>query len=58
MIAPADVESFDDARIAVLSLETGGNTKVVLEGGASPRYSPSGHLVYARGGSLWPFLSI
>jgi len=47
----ADLETFDDAPIAVLSLETG-EYEVVLEGGASPRYSPSGHLVYTRGGSL------
>ena len=31
--------------IAVLSLETG-EQRVVLEGGANPRYSSSGHLVY------------
>ena len=51
MIAPANIESYDDARIAVLSLETG-EYEVVLEGGENPRYSASGHLVYARGGSL------
>src|SRR3990172_2681761 len=29
-----------------------GGYRVVLEGGASARYSPTGHLVYARSGSL------
>jgi serine/threonine-protein kinase len=29
-----------------------GEYKVVLEGGADARYSPTGHLVYARGGTL------
>jgi eukaryotic-like serine/threonine-protein kinase len=34
-----------------LSLETG-QKKILIEGGMCPRYSPTGHLVYARGGSL------
>jgi serine/threonine-protein kinase len=46
-----DLGSFNDAQIAVLSLETG-KKKVLVEGGMCPRYSPSGHLVYARAGSL------
>ena len=46
-----DLESVDDAAIAVASLETG-DYRVVLEGGTNPRYSPSGHLLYARAGSL------
>jgi serine/threonine-protein kinase len=44
-------ESFDDAHIAALSIRTG-QTKVLVEGGTQPRYSPSGHLVYARSGAL------
>jgi Tol biopolymer transport system component len=50
-ISNEDTESYDNGRIAVLSLETG-EKKIVLEGGSSARYSPSGHLVYARGGKL------
>lgn len=44
--------SFDDAKIAVLSLETG-RWRVVLEGGTCARYAPSGHLVFGRAGSLY-----
>ena len=43
--------SFDDARIAVQSLETG-ERRTLLEGGTYARYVPSGHLVYARAGGL------
>ncbi len=50
-MAMADTESWGEASIAVLSLETG-EYRVVLEGGRFARYSPSGHLVYARGGGL------
>jgi serine/threonine-protein kinase len=44
--------SFDDAAIAVLSLETR-KYEVVLEGGSCARYIPSGHLVLARNGALY-----
>jgi serine/threonine-protein kinase len=50
-ISTEDTESYDNGRIAVLSLETG-EKKIVLDGGSSARYSPSGHLVYAREGKL------
>jgi len=43
--------SFDDARIGVLSLETG-ERRVLVEGGTYPRYVSSGHVVYARAGGL------
>jgi serine/threonine-protein kinase len=46
-VGTADTETFDDAHIAVLNLETG-QTKTLVEGGTHPRYSPSGHLLYAR----------
>jgi serine/threonine-protein kinase len=46
-----DMETFDDAHIAVQSLETG-ERKTLIEGGTCARYSPSGHIVYARGGTL------
>lgn len=44
--------SWDDARIAVLNLRTG-KIRVLLEGGWSPRYVPTGHLVFTRRGSLF-----
>ena len=47
-----DMESFDDASIAVLSLETG-EVRILFEGGSSARYSSTGHLVYARAGALF-----
>jgi eukaryotic-like serine/threonine-protein kinase len=50
-IGMADTYSYDDANIAVLSLATG-EKKILIEGGSSARYSPSGHLIYARGGKL------
>jgi serine/threonine protein kinase len=50
-IGTADIETFDDARIAVLSLETGAQ-KVLIEGGSQARFVPPRHLVYARAGSL------
>ena len=43
--------SFDEARIAVLSLETG-KVKVLLDGGTNPRYSPTGHIVFCRAGAI------
>jgi eukaryotic-like serine/threonine-protein kinase len=50
-VATADTESFDDAHIVVFVPATG-QKKVLVEGGTHPRYSPSGHLVYARNGNL------
>ncbi len=43
---------WDDARIAVLNLRTG-EQRMLLEGGSNPRYAPTGHLIYARGRSLF-----
>jgi serine/threonine-protein kinase len=43
--------SFDDARIGVLSLETG-ERRILAEGGTYARYVPTGHVVYARAGGL------
>src|SRR5207249_2591446 len=37
--------------IGVVSLDTG-EKKILIEGGSSAKYSPSGHLIYARGGKL------
>ena len=50
-IGTADTHSYDDGDIAVVSLDTG-RSRVLIEGGTSPRYVPSGHLIYARGGKL------
>jgi Tol biopolymer transport system component len=44
-------ESFDEARIAAQSLDTG-ERKTLIEKGTNPRYSPTGHIVFARGGAL------
>jgi len=41
----------DAAQIAVLDLTTG-RSSIVVRGGSDGRYVPSGHLVYAGGGSL------
>ena len=41
----------EDAQIAVLSLETG-EQQVLVEGGSTPRYAPTGHLVYGADGVL------
>jgi len=45
------ITSFDDAKIAVLSLDTG-KWKVLLEGGACARYV-SGNLLFGRAGNLY-----
>jgi serine/threonine-protein kinase len=50
-VATVDSESFDDAHIAAVSIATG-ERKPLVEGGTCACYSPSGHLVYARGGNL------
>ena len=43
--------SFDEARIGLLSLETGAQ-RILVEEGTYARYIPSGQLVYARAGGL------
>ncbi|HVT45238.1 MAG TPA: protein kinase [Thermoanaerobaculia bacterium] len=50
-IRTSRISSFDEARIAVLSLETG-RWRTVLEGGYSARYLSTGHLVYVQSESL------
>ncbi|MGE5276438.1 MAG: protein kinase domain-containing protein [Acidobacteriota bacterium] len=44
-------DTFETASIAALRLDNGAK-KILLQGGTSPRYAPTGHLVYARGGTL------
>jgi serine/threonine-protein kinase len=51
-LATADSETFDDAHIAAVNTETG-QIKTLVEGGTAPRYSPSGHLLYARDGKVF-----
>lgn len=45
-------KTFDQPHVGVLSLETG-KWKVVIDGGAYPRYAPTGHLLFVRGGTLF-----
>ena len=45
-------DPIEDSQIAVLSLDTG-ELKVLLRGGSFPRYSSTGHLLYAMQGRLW-----
>jgi serine/threonine-protein kinase len=46
-----DADSPDELSVAVVSLETG-KRKILINGGRLAHYSPSGHLVYVRGGAL------
>ena len=46
-----DEGGLEAARVAALSLESGEVTEIVR--GSSPRYVPTGHLVFARRGTLW-----
>jgi eukaryotic-like serine/threonine-protein kinase len=50
-IRTSQIATFDDAKIAVLSLETG-KWNVVLEGGTYGRYA-IGHLFFARGRTIY-----
>ena len=48
----ASTEYYDDARIEAVRPSTG-ERKALVEGSSQAWYSPSGHLVFARGGSLF-----
>lgn len=50
-IQTATQVSYDEARIALLSLDTG-KWRTLFEGGSYARYVPSGHIVYAHAGTL------
>ena len=45
-------DRWDKARVVVQSL-TSGERKTLFEGGSDARYLPTGHIVYAVGGSLF-----
>lgn len=50
-IGAGRLRSMDDAQVAVI--EPGAKEpRIVIQGGSYARYLPTGHLVYARGGSL------
>jgi eukaryotic-like serine/threonine-protein kinase len=49
---PLNVTSYDDAVISAYRLDTHESVTLV-EGGAAGAYLPSGHLLYARGGSFF-----
>jgi eukaryotic-like serine/threonine-protein kinase len=51
VVGTSRITSFDDARIEVLKLDDRTRHPLV-EGGTAPRYLPSGHLQYQRGGQL------
>ena len=51
-VASGGIDSYDDARIEAIDLVTK-KRKVLVQGGTFARYSPSGHIVYARAGSLY-----
>jgi serine/threonine protein kinase len=48
----ASTEYYDDARIEVVRPATG-ERKVLVEGASQARFAPGGHLIFARGGSLY-----
>ena len=51
-VGSGGIDSYDDARIDAFDLATK-KRKPIVQGGTSPRYSPSGHIVYARAGGLY-----
>ena len=51
MVANRDTATYSDSRIEALDLDSGERT-ILVEGGMSPRYTESEHLVFGRQGSL------
>lgn len=45
-------DSYDEANIAVHSLETG-KSETLITGGTQPFYSPTGHILFGRSGRYW-----
>jgi eukaryotic-like serine/threonine-protein kinase len=50
-VTTAEIATYDEARIVVFTPRTG-QRKILIEGGTHPRYSPSGHLLYAHDGNI------
>jgi len=50
-ITTPEMNSFDESRVAVVSLEKG-PPRILVEGGTSPRFVAPRYLLYARGGSV------
>lgn len=51
-IKTADIATFDDALIGLLSLEDG-SVSILATGGSDPHYIASGHILYGRGYQLF-----
>jgi serine/threonine-protein kinase len=51
VIGTGTLETWDDAEIAALDVDSGTITTVV-KGGSRPHWSPTGHVLYARAGAL------
>ena len=51
-VISSGMESYDDARIELQTLDAK-QRKILVQGGFGPRYSPSGHIVYANSGNLY-----
>jgi len=51
-VVSSGMESYNDARIELQVLGTK-DRKILVQGGFGPRYSPSGHIVYANAGNLY-----
>ena len=47
-----NISSFDEAAVAVLDTKSG-TKKILIRGGSYARYVPTGHLVYARGSTIF-----
>ena len=50
-LGSSTLSSYADASVALLDLESGEH-RILLEGGTFPSYVPTGHILYARSGSL------
>src|ERR1043165_3996949 len=50
-IKKLDILSFDEAEIALVDLDTG-KYNTIIRGGSFARYVPTGHIAYARNGSI------
>ncbi len=47
-----NITTFDEAAVALLDLKSG-EKKILIRGGTSARYVPTGHLIYARGSYIY-----